>query len=112
MSPGTRMVAAMLPLVVGLSLSAAAYAGDDHRHGGNRGKDELIPLTELIRSEAKHFFLAHATDQQTSDRYYLNSWALSFYLTFERKLLGTPQLDEYVRSLRRGSDPAAAVKKQ
>jgi hypothetical protein len=54
--------------------------------------------------------VAHAGDQQVSDRYYLASWALAFYLTFERKLLGTKALDDYVASLKRGTDPLAAFR--
>lgn len=71
-------------------------------------KNQLIPLPELLRSEAKHFLVAHASDQQSSDRYYLNSWALAFFLTFGQKVLGTPALDDYVRALHRGTEPLAA----
>lgn len=73
-------------------------------------KEELLPLVELLQANAKHFLLAHASDQQMSDRYYLNSWALAFYLTFDRRVLGTEELDEYVRALRRGQDPLDAFR--
>ncbi len=71
----------------------------------------LLPLTDLLRSGPKQFQVAHAGDQQASDRYYLASWALAFYLTFDRKLLGTPALDEYVRALHRGDDAVASFRK-
>ena len=73
-------------------------------------RDALMPLTDLLRSGAKQFQVAHGGDKQVSDRYYLASWALAFYLTFDRKLLGTPALDAYVRRLRRGTDPLEAFR--
>jgi len=45
-----------------------------------------------------------------SDRYYLASWALAFYLTFDRNLLGTPALDHYVAQLKRGTDALQAFR--
>jgi hypothetical protein len=63
----------------------------------------LVPLRDLLASGADQFLVAHNSDRQTSDRYYLTSWALAWYLTFDRKLLGTKALDEYVLSLQRGT---------
>ena len=40
MRPETKMVASLLPLVVVLGLSGAAYSRDDHRHGRDRDKDD------------------------------------------------------------------------
>jgi hypothetical protein len=71
-------------------------------------KDALLPLTDLLRSGSRHFIVAHELDRRTSDRHYLASWALAFYLTFERKLLGTPALDGYIHALHRGVDPVQA----
>jgi hypothetical protein len=71
----------------------------------------LLPLGDLLRSGPKQFQVAHAGDQQASDRYYLASWALAFYLSFDRKLLGTRALDDYVRALGRG-EPAPAAFRQ
>src|SRR5262249_43357625 len=51
-------------------------------------KDQLVGLADLLKSGAKPFLVQHATEQQNSDRYYLSSWALAHYLTFERRLLG------------------------
>jgi hypothetical protein len=68
----------------------------------------LLPLSDLLRSGAKQFQVAHDGNKQLSDRHYLASWALAFYLTFDRKLLGTPALDGYVRQLKRGTDPLDA----
>ncbi len=68
------------------------------------GKSTLLPVADLLRAGPKQFQVAHDGDRQVSDRYYLASWALAYYLTFDRKVLGTPALDAYVRDLRRGGD--------
>jgi len=74
-------------------------------------KNTLLPLGDLLRARPKQFQVAHDGDKQVSDRHYLASWALAFYLTFDRKLLGTPALDAYVRDLKRGTDPLDAFQK-
>jgi hypothetical protein len=63
-----------------------------------------VPLADLLKSDADQFLVAHNNDKQTSDRYYLTSWALAGYLTFDRKLLGTKSLDAYVLALRGDTD--------
>ncbi len=73
-------------------------------------RGRVVPLVELLRSGPKQFVVRHASDQQTSDRYYLTSWALAFYLTFDRRLLGTKAMDEYVHALHRGADPVSAFR--
>jgi hypothetical protein len=75
-----------------------------------RGK-ELVPLDELLRAGPRQFIVAHASDQRVSDRSYLTSWALAFHLTFDRRLLGTKAMDEYVQSLRRGTEPREAFRR-
>ncbi len=73
-------------------------------------KNTLLPLKELLRSSPAQFQVAHrsAPAMQVSDRHYLASWGLSFYLTFDRKVLGKKAMDDYVRSLKRGTDPLLA----
>jgi hypothetical protein len=63
---------------------------------------KLLPLADLLRSAPKHFQVAHRGDRLVSDRYYLASWGLAFYLTFDKRLLGTKALDDYVAALKRG----------
>ena len=70
----------------------------------------LLPLTDLLRSGPAQFQVAHSSSQQASDRHYLASWALAFHLTFERKVLGSKAMDEYVRALKRGLDPLLAFR--
>lgn len=71
-------------------------------------KGHFPALSELLRAGPKQFLVAHGSDRLTSDRSYLASWALAHYLTFERRLLGTKAMDEYVRALHRGADPLEA----
>src|SRR5262249_28028626 len=70
----------------------------------------LVPLAELLKAGPQQFLLAHASDQEASDRHYLNSWGLAFYLTFDQHLLGTPALDQYVHRLKRGGDAVEAFR--
>jgi hypothetical protein len=72
------------------------------------GKSDLVPIADLLKAGPKQFVVLHASDQQNSDRYYLTSWSAAFYLTFDRRLLGTKKMDEYVKSLKRGTDPTQA----
>jgi hypothetical protein len=67
-------------------------------------KGKLLPTAELLHADYKQFAVAHASEQEASDRYYLASWALAFDLAFNRKLLGTKALDDYVHALRRGAN--------
>lgn len=71
-------------------------------------QNELVPVEQLLRAEAKQFQAAHAGDRKETGQYYLTAWAAAFHLTFERRLLGTPALDAYVRAQTAGFDPLAA----
>jgi hypothetical protein len=71
-------------------------------------RGQLVGLAELLGGGPRQFLVAHASDQQTADRYYLTSWGLAFYLTFERRLLGTQALDRYVLALKAGAKPLEA----
>lgn len=70
----------------------------------------LLPVADLLRSGSKQFVIAHAGDRQLSDRSYLASWALAYYLTFERKLLRTRAFDDYIHALGRGTNPVEAFR--
>jgi hypothetical protein len=71
-------------------------------------KEELVSLTDLLRSGPKQFLVQHGTEHQLSDRYYLTSWAVAWHLTFDRHLLGGKAMNEYVRALGRGADALEA----
>jgi hypothetical protein len=69
---------------------------------------DLVPLKDLLRSGPRQFVVAHASDKETSDRYYLTAWALALYLetdATEGKGLSARKLDEYCRATRAREDP-------
>jgi Protein of unknown function (DUF1570) len=72
------------------------------------GKGELVSVGDLLKSGSKQFLLAHVVDRQSSDRHYLTSWALAFYLTFERRLFGSAPMDRFVKQFGEGADPKAS----
>jgi hypothetical protein len=71
-------------------------------------QDGLIPLVDLLKSRPQDYLVAHASSRQLADRHYLTSWALAFYLTFEKRLLGSKALDRYLQVQGRGTDPVEA----
>jgi hypothetical protein len=73
-------------------------------------KGELVSLADLLKSGPKQFLVAHATDQQDSDRYYLTSWAVTHYLLLDRRLLGTKAMDTYVHNLHNKADALEAFR--
>ena len=70
--------------------------------------NELVPIRDLLRAGPKQFLVVHATDRETSDRYYLTAWALASYVAFEKKVLNTKELDAYCRATHDNDDPLAA----
>ncbi|MGE3805951.1 MAG: DUF1570 domain-containing protein [Gemmataceae bacterium] len=73
-------------------------------------KGELLTIAQLLQSKPQDFLVAQTSEQQTSDRYYFNSWALAFYLTFDRKVLGTPELHKYMAARKRGTNELEAFR--
>ena len=70
--------------------------------------DRLVPLSELL-SNGKESFLASHTDQKAaSNRAYLTSWALAYYLTFDRRVIGTADFKKYLVAVNSDSDPKQA----
>ena len=70
--------------------------------------DTLPSVADILRSGPRQFQIAHSSQKQMADRFYIASWGLAHYLTFDRRILGTKAMDEYVRSLKRGTDPVEA----
>jgi hypothetical protein len=69
---------------------------------------KLLPITQLLKAAPKDFLVAHDADRKGSERHYLNSYALAYYLTFDRRILGTPALEKYVQARKRGVDELVA----
>jgi Protein of unknown function (DUF1570) len=62
---------------------------------------QVLSLSELLTADEGRFLVLHPGGAQASQRHYLYSWGLAYYLAFRQPLLETPALDRYV-------DPAAA----
>ena len=71
-------------------------------------KGEMMPVKELLTAGRNAFIVQISDERLTSDRSYLASWALTSYLTFDRRLLGTPSLDAFVRAVNREGEPKEA----
>lgn len=68
----------------------------------------LVPLADLLRTGREQFLTATAGEKAVADRHYLTAWALAHYLTFDRKLIGSKELDDYLIAVNTGTDPAKA----
>ncbi|HEV3146211.1 MAG TPA: DUF1570 domain-containing protein [Gemmataceae bacterium] len=71
-------------------------------------KGELVPIEQLLQSGPKQFMLEHVAERQISDQHYLTSWAVAFYLTFDRRLFGSEAMDQYIRKLAEKADAREA----
>jgi hypothetical protein len=78
----------------------------DWLKGKNGGP--LVALSDLLVSGKDAFLASHSDHRGAAERAYLTSWALAYYLTFERRLIGTPALNKYLIALNSGGDPRAA----
>ena len=56
----------------------------------------MLPLSELLTANEERFLVLHAGGARASQRYYLYSWGLAYYLAFRQPLLETAALDHYV----------------
>ena len=57
---------------------------------------QVLPLAELLTADESRFLVLHPGGAQASQRYYLYSWGLAYYLAFRQPILETPALDHYV----------------
>lgn len=71
----------------------------------------LVPLADLLRTGREQFITATAGEKAVADRHYLTAWALAHYLTFDRQVVGTKELDDYLTAVNTGTDPAKAFEK-
>lgn len=68
--------------------------------------DRRLPLEQLLTADAGAF-AAH----DTSQRHYVHSWGLAYYLTFQTQLLGAPALDQFVEPAAENNSPVARFEK-
>jgi hypothetical protein len=74
-------------------------------------KKELPTLKDLLQSGPKVFVVAHGGQRPETDRVYVTAWALASYLMFDRRVLGTPAMDDFIRAIHRGDNPTTAFEK-
>ncbi len=63
---------------------------------------------EVLRAGPEQYLAAHSGQKSDASRAYLVSWAVTFHLTFERRVLGTPEFAKYLETVNTGGDPVAA----
>ena len=68
----------------------------------------LVPMAELLRAGKDAFLTAHSDDRAASNRVYLTSWAATFYLTFEKRRIGSKAFDTYLIDVNGGGNPVSA----
>jgi len=67
--------------------------------------DRPLRLSMLLKADAARFLTRHADSGGEAVRSYLYAWGLAHYLTFERGLLGTGHLHQYVAPAAGMQDP-------
>ncbi len=82
----------------------------EQAQGWLKGKNggPLVRLSDLLVSGKDAFLASHSDQRGVAERAYLTSWALAYYLTFERRLIGTPALHKYLIALNSGGESRAA----
>jgi Protein of unknown function (DUF1570) len=75
-----------------------------------KGKNgsSLVALPDLLTTGKDAFLTSHADQKAAADRAYLTSWALAYYLTFDRRLIGTTAFKKYLVAVNSGDDPRQA----
>jgi hypothetical protein len=68
----------------------------------------LIPLSDLLRTGRAQFVTGHVNQKDATDRTYLTAWAAAYYLLFERRVVGTKELDDYLIAVNTGTDSVKA----
>jgi hypothetical protein len=75
---------------------------------GKSDADRLVPLGELLTTGMDAFLASHDNQKAATDRAYLTSWALAYYMTFDRRAIGTAGFRKYLVAVNTGIDPRQA----
>jgi len=59
-------------------------------------RGRFMTIQEVLQAPAQQFFVRHTQESFDADRHYNASWALTHFLTYDLKLLGSPALVEFV----------------
>jgi hypothetical protein len=70
-----------------------------------------LPLEQLLTAGQNEFLTHGDASQAAAQRYYANAWGLAYYLTFEKRVLGSPALDRYVQPNHHGTTPVQRFEK-
>jgi len=81
-----------------------------------KAKDDLAhkkfpAMKDLLTAGRDVFVVTHGGKRPEADRAYIATWALASYLMFDRRVLGTTALDDFVKAVAKGADPIAAFEK-
>jgi len=57
-----------------------------------------LRLQDLLSAGENQFLLVAGVRPAAVDRYYVHAWGLAYYLTFEKRLLGSPALEKYLQA--------------
>jgi Protein of unknown function (DUF1570) len=68
-------------------------------------KKELLSLQDVLTAKRDVFVVTHAGKRPEADRAYVGTWALASYLMFDRRVLGSSALDDFVKAVHAGADP-------
>jgi hypothetical protein len=71
---------------------------------------DLIGVPQLLKAAPNNFIVMHNAARRGAAKHYLNSYALAYYLTFDRRILGTNALQKYVQARKRGVDEIIAFR--
>jgi hypothetical protein len=74
----------------------------------NKNVSLLVPLADLLLIANDTFLASHKDQRGASERAYLTSWALSYYMTFELRLIGIEAFRKYLVAINSGGDPRKA----
>jgi hypothetical protein len=72
---------------------------------------EPLSLAEILTADGSQFLVLHPGGEAASQRYYLYSWGLAYYLAFRQPVLETAALDRYVDREAAKSAPVARFEK-
>lgn len=72
-------------------------------------RKEFPAVRDVVTAGRDVFVVNHAGKRPAADRMYVATWALASYLMFDRRVLGTAALDEFVKAVRAGADPVKSL---
>lgn len=59
-------------------------------------RGRFMTIREILQAPPQQFFVRHTQESFEADRHYNASWALTHFLTYDLKLLGSPALVDFV----------------